>query len=265
VLRPALYVFCLSLFTEAAFAGAWLQPQGKGISVGSATAFTSDEYFDEAGARVSQATFRKYELQSYNEYGLSEHWTLGANLFFNRVTQSGTKNAGIADSEFFARRLLYQTDGMVISAQPLFKLPSDYADNTPPLGGSKSTDSELSILGGFHMPLISERDYLDMRAGYRIRSRGLSPQMRADVAYGIYLMQNLLVVPALRTVTSIHPDTNTVYREDGEQDYDLIKSELGLLYYMSDTHWLQFTVFQHNAGVLAGAGEGISIGIGNVF
>ncbi len=265
MLRPFLFFLISFVVTSAARAGAWLQNTGEGMAIVSGTYFTSDSFFDEAGNSQPQDRFRKHEMQAYGEFGATKDWTVGANLFLNRVAQSGEQNIGIADSEFFARRQLYRTDDMVISTQPLIKLPSLYRESNPPLGGSRSADGELSVLAGFAMPVMSSHDYLDTRVAYRARSKGLSSQFRGDIALGMYLRPDILLVPAIRSITSIHPDETNAFREDGEQDYDLLKTEIALHYQVSETDWLQLTAFQHSAGALAGAGVGVSIGLGRKF
>jgi hypothetical protein len=265
-MRVAFGSFCLVfLYSQVALAGAWLQPQNHGILVLQTSHFSGDQFFDELGERQPQPRFNKYEANLYSEYGYSEHWTLGSNLFVNRVAQNGQTNFGLADSEFFARRSLYQSEKWMLSLQPFFKLNSYYKSYNKPLGGSRSRDYEINLLLGYKQQILSPLDYIDTRIGYRSRNNGLSNQIRTDTAYGIHLRDDLLFIPAVRAIISDNPSPEPGFSENGEQDYSLVKAELGILYKFADNRWLQASIYEHIEGVLAGAGRGISVGMGVNF
>jgi len=249
----------LLLLPCPAFAGAWLQDEGNTLLSTQALIYQTDSYYDSGGDELSQSEFTKTELNLYAEYGWRKNVTLGTNLFVNHVEQ-GNDNLGIADPEFFARFVLLTSDHSVLSIQPLVKLPSWYQNAGSPRGGSEATDIELSLLFGHNLPIISPRDYIDVRAGYRERSRSLKGQYRLDASYGMYLRDDLLLVPSVRAV--IATDANVqVFREDGEQDYDLYKTEINAYYALSDSQQLSFGYFTHMGGEQTGAGQGFSIGL----
>lgn len=248
-----------------AHAGAWLQPEGRGYVAAQFGTLRSDAFFDDVGEKQDQQRFDKYEINLYSEYGLTPWLTVGSNLFLNRASQGDDSNIGLADSELFARMKLAEYEGYVLSIQPLIKLPSLHEDRDPPRAGSRSFDEELSLLLGGKYPIISERDYIDMRVGYRNRSRHLNGQYRIDVAYGIYLSEQLAVIPAYRSVIAQQIDDNATFREDGEQDFDLHKLELGLAWQYAPDQYALFSVYSHVAGSFTGAGEGFTLGLGWQF
>jgi hypothetical protein len=145
------------------------------------------------------------------------------------------------------------------------KLRSIYTDPGTPRGGNTATDVEFSVLYGRNLSILSDRDYSDMRIGYRWRGAGLSPQWRADAAIGINISESWQIIPAVRVITAASPDDTVAFREDGEQDYDLMKMEVTAAYHLSENCWLQATVFEHVMGAQAGAGRGFSIGIAERF
>lgn len=264
-MRLPLFTLGLMLCATTAHAGAWTQADGEGLAIMQASYFSSGEYFDVDGSLAEQDELKKYELQPYIEYGVRDWLTLGGSTYLQRVGQSGDNNYGIADTELFARARIWQNGGRVIAVQPLVKLPSLYHDDAPPRGGSKALDMELSLLYGENMPLISDRDYLDIRAGYRQRGRGLAAQWRGDIAFGMNLTDKLQIIPAFRAIVATEIDDAAAFSEDGEQDFDLYKAELTLAYHLNDQRWLQLTVFDHIAGMQTGAGRGISLGIAERF
>ena len=261
--------FCLSLLllfaAQAAYAGAWTQPKGDGLFIAQATYFTSDAFFDENAIKVAQPRFSKYELQPYAEYGLRDWLTIGGSAYLQSIHQAGNSNIGIGDPELFARLRLWQGMKDVFAIQPLVKLPSLYAHSGTPRGGSRSTDAELSLLYGRNMHILSERDYVDLRVGYRVRGKGLNPQWRVDAALGIHLSESWQVIPAFRGVTAVDYNEYAVFSENAEQDYDLAKAEVTIAYSLDENRWLQATAFDHVAGALTGAGRGFSVGFAQRF
>jgi hypothetical protein len=257
-LLPFLIIACAS---HSALAGAWLMPKGDGLAITQLTYFSSDAYWDVAGERTSQDTFKKWEIQPYVEYGLTDKITIGGSGYLQRVGQSGKDNTGVADPEFFLRSRLWYNDREVLSIQPLIKLPSRFHHNDRvPRGGSKSSDAELSLLYGKSLDIFSNRDYLDMRIGYRLRDRGLEPQYKADIALGVSPWERWQFIPAIRVVQAEMIDDNQAFSQTGDLDYDLLKAELTVAYRLDDGGWIQATYFDHMEGSQTGDGNGIALG-----
>lgn len=253
---------------HAAFAGAWLQPEGKGQFIMQAAYYSSDEFFDRNGQLQLQARFRKYELQPYVEYGLTRDWTIGATGYLQHVSQGGGSNNGIADPEFFARTQLWGDDYNHLSIQPLIKLRSEFESDGNPRGGSRSTDAELSLLygrsgldrlgiGALGWNLFGPNDYIDTRVGYRYRGNRLHDQWKTDAALGIQLAPNWTAVTAMRGIFATKIPAGGAFSENGDQDYDLAKVEAGLNYRYSDTKTFGVTAFNHVYGRQTGSGSGV--------
>ena len=249
-----------SLISAPAFAGAWVQERGHGEIIGNATYFTSDQYYDRSGDRSSQTRFEKLEFQPYVEYGISKSVTVGGSAFLQRDEQGIKHNNGIADPEIFLRGQIYRDDKNVVSLQPLVKFASSFNHEATPRGGSGSTDAELSVLYGRNLNLVSTRDYADLRLGYRTRSGDLNDQVKADASLGLRVSNGWEIIPALRYVKATSLGSPTVFTENGEQDYDLLKLELGAAYHLSDTRAVHLAVFDHVAGKQTGDGQGVTVG-----
>ncbi len=247
-----------------ALAGAWLQPEGHGLGIMQAAYFTGNEFFDRQGELQPQSRFTKYEIQPYGEYGLTDTITIGGTAFLHHVEQGGSDNFGLGDPEIFLRTRLWDDGKNIVSLQPLIKLPSFYDKATAPRGGSRSIDGELSLLYGRNLPILSDTDYIDTRIGYRWRSRGLSPQWRADAAFGTNIGEHWQVIPAIRAVYASDIDTGA-FSEDGEQDYRLLKTDITTIYRLDEQRWLQLTLANHLLGENAGAGYGIALGYAEKF
>lgn len=229
--------------------------------------FQSDDFYDVDGSSVAQPAFRKWEIQPYMEYGATDWLTVGGSTFLQRVSQSGQSNEGLADTELFARSALWHSaDGHEhLSLQPLVKLPSFFTSSGTPRGGSRSTDVELSLLYGSNLEILSDRDFADLRVGYRTRSRGLNSQWRMDAALGVQLSEHIQLIPAARVILATQFDDSENFSENAEQDFDLLKLELTAAYHLDKEHWLQLTAFDHVAGAQVGAGRGLMLGIAERF
>ena len=262
--RALIAIACL-LSANSAEAGAWTAPEGHGIIIANATYFTSSHYFDTNGDKQPQAKFRKYELQPYAEYGATDWLTVGGSAYAQRVTQAGTANYALSDPEIFARLRVYQTSNEVLSLQPLIKLRSQNSDPRPPHGGSTSTDGEFSLLYGRNVNVISSKDYVDARAGYRARNNGLANQWRGDLAFGMSVTDSIQLIPAMRAVYAPGLKDAATFSESGDLDYDVLKVELTGIYHLDENQWVQASVFKHVAGIQTGDGQGVSLGFAQRF
>jgi hypothetical protein len=251
--------------TSAAHAGAWLLPKGHGLGIAQATYYTTSNYFDSDGNLQPQPRFSKYELQPYLEYGLLDNLTIGGSAYIQKVSQSGLDNKGIADPELFVRAHLWSDEKQIISIQPLIKFSSDFKHDRSPRGGSNSTDMELSLLYGRTQKILTSNDYIDLRMGYRWRNHNLSDQLRVDATAGLKLTEQLEIIPAIRGLMATKPTDVTVYSENGELDYAVVKAELTGLYHLNDTQWVHATFFKPIQGVQTGNGYGVTLGFAQRF
>jgi hypothetical protein len=260
-----LLILTVLLTPKLCLAGAWLQPVDRGLVVTSITHYQTDTYFDADGTEQAQPRYSKWEFQPYVEYGV-RHWlTVGGSASVQRVSQSGGSNQGIADPELFARLRLWEGDGRILSIEPRVKLPSQFGSDANPRGGSRSHDQEIALLYGQSYPILSARDYLDVRMAYRTRNRALADQWRVDMAAGIHLNDTWTLLPALRSTMPIQAKDSAIYSENGDLDYSLVKAELGVGYALSDIRQLQATLFQHVAGTQTGNGFGVMLGLAQEF
>jgi hypothetical protein len=245
----------------SARAGAWLRPPGEALISTRYVYYQADDYYNLDGTRTTQPSFYKNELNIFGEYGATEDWTLGMNLFLNVVTQSGGENTGLADPEFFARTEIYSSQSSKLALQPLLKLPSWYAKDATPASGSESTDAELMLLYGRNLAAFSPRDYLDIGAGYRIRGTRLNNQYRAYAAYGLHFGEKMSLVPALYYTQATRMPDDQVFQQNGDQDYDLAKFDITVFYALDARRSLYLAYANEFYGINTGAGQSVSIGL----
>ena len=235
--------------------------EGKTLAITQLTHFNSNSYWDGNGQRRPQDRYTKWEVQPYIEHGLTQKLTVGGSMYLQQASQSDEKNRGIADPELFLRMNLWQSGPRLISLQPLLKLPSRFEHNDSlPRGGSKSTDLEVSLLYGESLELLSNRDYMDVRLGYRHRNQDLNGQYKMDAAIGISPWEGWQLIPAVRAVLAADKNDNAAFSQSGDYDYNLLKAELTVAYQLPNDQWVQATYFDHLSGIQTGDGNGIAIG-----
>ena len=71
--------------TEAAWGGAWLLPPGDGQVIADTFFSDSNRAFDARGQLVPVPSYRKFELGTYIEYGLTNWLTLVASPSYDRI------------------------------------------------------------------------------------------------------------------------------------------------------------------------------------
>lgn len=265
----ALYVLLIAsvtstFFSAIAHAGAWVQPAGGTQVIGNVSYFSGDRFFDRQGDRIAQPRYDKIEFQPYVEYGVTSNLTVGGTASLQRDQQSGLTNTGIADPELFMRKQLWKDTRHVVSIQPTVKFPSVFEDSGAPRGGSRSTDIELALLYGQNVTLFSPRDYLDIKIGYRYRTTELDDQIRADAALGLEIAKDIQLVPAMRTILATDTANNS-FSQNGNQDFTLIRAELGVLYQWRPKQTIGLTLFNHVDGRQAGDGSGATLSIAQQF
>src|SRR3569623_3007839 len=152
--RRAFYSFAAVLGllagrVDAAGAAAWTQPAGQGLAIIIVDEYQSDRYWDRDRHSQDTATYRKFELNPYLEYGVTDRTTLGANVFVLHVEQEGSGNStGLGDVELFGRYRLYSGGWDSLAQQFLMKLTTGYNKKEAVARGAGQVDAEIRLLYG---------------------------------------------------------------------------------------------------------------------
>ena len=141
-------VISASTWTSA-FAGGWTQKKHAGLLIVNASIYRTRSVFDSASHSIrftDDGQFRKAEVNTYMEYGLTDKTTLLGNFFATRVEFSNQydrlSNIGLSDSELGLRRRLNSDESsLVLSIQGLVKLPTSKVSGDIPIANHQ-TDLE---------------------------------------------------------------------------------------------------------------------------
>ena len=256
-------------FSTQAHAGAWAQPEGGLQLITTGYYYRTDSYRDNDGNRRAQPAYTKYELNPYLEYGLSNKTTLGLSTFINRTSGdlAGNRehNYGLSDTSIFVRRVLYQQDGFVASLEPGIKLPSLYKDSAAPRSGSKDADGFLRINGGYGFEEAGRNHYIDTSLGMNKRFGERHDQITFDVTAGIGMSDNLQLLMQQFSTFRMGGFGTSPFTQSGEDDYNLTKLQLSVVYRLEDGIALQLGGYRHIYARNTGEDGGIMAAIWKTF
>jgi protein XagA len=222
---------CLASLCSGAQAGAFMQPRGHGQVIVTGRFERSDTYLGRNGRLQPVRDYRKFELQAWAEYGLTDQLTLIAAPTVLRVTTSVPANplrreTGLRDTygrmEVGARLKLWTIAGGILSVQATGAFSQK-------IGGANSAGItydrnalDLRLLYGRNFQLGTKRGFVDVQSGYRVRA-GAPDEWHTDLTIGLQLYPrwttllqsfNLVTMPyRLAPRRRIHKlQTSVVYR-----------------------------------------------------
>lgn len=255
--------------SAAAFASAWTQAAGHGFYSLSNIYYRTDSYYNSRGDRVSQSYYRKYEINPYIEYGLRDDITIGANLFFQHITQDTPlglySSWGVADSEFFLRKKIWEKNGFVLSAEPMVKLPSPTRGSLLPRIGSQHPDAAMGISAGYGFSALGLNHFANLDSRYRYRLGMPLDQFNLDGTIGVHVHEKWLLLPQFFFTKRMDSRKNTLFTQTSGDDYDLAKLQFSVVYEFSEKTALQLGAFGNIAGKNVGNGDGMMLSLWKRF
>jgi hypothetical protein len=226
-----------------AFAGAWVQNKSgyffklSGHYLYSTREFNSDgdlQNIRESETTITETSYQDVGLTGYLEYGITNRFTMVANLPFKILTSKRTElpspgspirkvevvTGGLADLTLSGRFLLFG-GGTPISVQAGAKIPMGYDASPPDEGaplGSGKVDLEGQLLAGASLYPIPA--YFTGQVGYRYRNgTGIADEYLFQVELGLTPGRLLLKVTVDGLYSAETPDdrgsaTTTVTNQD---------------------------------------------------
>jgi protein XagA len=173
-----------------ALAGPWPLPEGQGLVINSFGFLQAQNAAGIPNPAYGSGTFRRFELDDYSEYGLTDQITLSASLngqVRDLVTSDLTRStAGFGDVELGARTVIWQSGPWVAAAQGLVKIPTGYNPNANPAIGNDQVDLEPRLLLGRGFTLGDWSSFVEIEAGFRFRFGGPGDQLRINATLGVH-------------------------------------------------------------------------------
>lgn len=179
----------LALFAAAgpARAGAWLLPKGEGIAITTGSVSRAGSAFGAKGRRGAVSPFRKAEIQTLLEYGVSGGFTVRGRTEWRRFrTGDGEGDAGFGFSELGGRVRLFERGALVVSAEASARV-AEARETVVGAAFMRGYESELDarLLGGTSFELFKRPAFANLEAGFRLRDGGRPDEIRADLTLGV--------------------------------------------------------------------------------
>lgn len=182
---------------DRAFAGAWLMPPGHGQIIAGAAFSDTTRAFDAQGRIIPVPSYRKFELGTYMEYGVSDRLTLVVSPSYVRVHAPPPAQSynGLGETEIAARFGLYRDFPTVVSMQAGFRTPgASIADSTGPVDVRRAFAVDIRAMIGRACTIATFPSYIDVQLGYRYYAQNQPGEWRLDLTLGTRFAPRLLAL-----------------------------------------------------------------------
>lgn len=258
----AVVVTCL-LAPQQVTAGAWGRSKGEFFLSLQPYYYSTDQYYDRQGDRHDRGgTFRKYEINPYMEYGVTDKDTVILNIFYDWLTDDSAegkkKNQGFVDQEIAWQHRLYSDGVGVLAVQGLCIIPSGYDIEDDPRLGYGRFGGEVSLLYGRSYKLADCYGFIDLRLGFRDYFGYPSSQIRSMVTTGYDIFPKWQILGAVELHYGLNNGTNKLLGPNllAQPNYRLLKLSLAARYRINDRYSLVAGGYNHAWGEETGCGGG---------
>lgn len=185
-------------------AGAFLQPPGEGLVIVGGAFTDAVRAYDASGRLVPVAPWRKFELTSYAEYGITDWLTAVASpsLFVFRQDPPGQKNrsaTGVA--EVGGRVRLFDWSGGVVSGQAIVRAPLAGSAARPFADTTRFMQIDARLAIGHNFELFGFKAFSDLQVGFR-STGNFGHQARIDGTLGVFPIEPVLLLFQTFTTTT---------------------------------------------------------------
>ncbi len=254
-------IIVICFLSGQAFAGAWTQKAGALQSITTIAIYKAAEFFDRNGRKNSQNSYYKQSASEYIEYGLRDDLTIGGQLnlirAYQQVGAQERSSFNLGDSEFFVRKLLWQSNSKVLSLQPYIIAPSLDKHNEVPKIGSDNFSFGLKINYGVSGTLYGYGYYLDLAGGLLNRGGKPQDQWKSEATLGVDLNHNWQIISQAFLTTNRRGIMNNSFTQSAMDDYDATTIQLSAKYRLTKASHLQAGAYKTISGRNIGAGEGV--------
>jgi hypothetical protein len=181
---------------DAAVAGAWTLPAGKGQVIVTGSFVSADRYYDSRGRILRGPNYQKFEASAFLEYGFTDRFTglLSPSLLAASVAGVGAHYVGPGYTEIGGRFRLLAGESWVVSMQASARLPVPANRLNPAAACCTAGEVDIRLLLGKSFTLGAWPAFIDAQAGYRLREGLAQDELRIDVTLGVRPLPNWLIL-----------------------------------------------------------------------
>lgn len=193
---------------EPLLAGAFNQPEGRGLAIVDVTFAEGTRYFDGLGRMTTGNRFRRADASAYLEYGVTDWLMAVVRPDLTAVSLSGTPKShytGLGTSDIGAQLQVLAFGPAVVAVQGLVRLPGSTDTKVRALAGNTSRDADLRVLFGLPFTVGDWPAFVDAQASYRLRSSHAPDEIHTDLTFGMRPWSDLLfLIQAFNTTALGH-------------------------------------------------------------
>lgn len=245
------------------WAAAWTLPQGKGQVITTASYYSTDRYYSASGTEFTQPAYHKRSLDSLVEYGLRDEVTVGGTLRLEGLSQrhystgASEHNTGIGNTDLFVRYKFWEQNGTVLAVQPMLILPRVIDNGDYPELGSAHTAVEMRGLAATSFAWGGQYHFANVELAYRHRTGAPADQWQVDATLGLRPAKDWLVLGQWFSTWRADGLGMTTPTITDEENYELAKLQLTVVYDWSEAVSLQLGGFGHVRSRNTGGGGGM--------
>jgi hypothetical protein len=197
-LASALLIALLATgLSKGAQAGAFNQPEGRGLAIMDVTFSGGSRYFNGQGKLGPSADFKRGDASAYVEYGVTDWLMAVIRPDLTAVRLDGHPSstyAGLGPSEAGAQVRLLTFGPAVVAAAASFRLPGSTDRHNRALLGDTARSADLRGLFGYSFAIGGWPAFIDIQAAYRVRDQGAPDEIHTDATFGVRPMSDLLLL-----------------------------------------------------------------------
>jgi hypothetical protein len=204
ILCLRILAFSALLAAAGAEAGAWLEPAGQGQIILGGTFADSLRAYDMNGRLAPVASYKKFELTAYMEYGATEAITLIAapSVLDFRARPPGESYAGMGVLEAGGRVKLYEIEETIFSAQASLREATNRRSRIF-LDTGHGLQADVRLLIGRTFTILGFPAFSSLEIGYRSPG-GFGHEIRAEATLGVRPAEKVLVVLQTFNISAVH-------------------------------------------------------------
>ena len=187
-----------------ASASAFLEPPGAGLVISEFSYSASAKFYDGHGHVLPTASYRKFELSSYIEYGLAPRLALIVQPSADAIGTGGphpSHYTGLGVSEFGLKFGLYEAPGLAVSFQTTVRAPP-LRDGSPALVGNRDAGADIRVLAARSLSVAGIDTFVDVEAAYRTRGDGWANEVHLDLTLGARPVPRILLLAQIFNVVA---------------------------------------------------------------
>ena len=182
----------------AASAGAFLQLPGAGQAILSAVFTQAGRDFDARGKGRRRTQYRKFEVQAYGEYGLTEAVSLIVSPSLMHVRASGappSTYSGLSESEIGGRLRLWAYGPAIVSAQASLRSSGDVTGRGDArLAAPAGLRADVRLMAGAGFELFGLPAFADAQIGLRTPAPQRAAEWHGDLTFGLRPLAALMLL-----------------------------------------------------------------------